>query len=160
MLSILVFGFVGMSNLRSNFFPEIDSKLIAIQVVYLGASPEEIEDGIVAKIEENLQGIANIDLVTSTCTENAGSILVEVRTANKTDQALQDVKNAVDKIASFPAGMEPPIIFKQEPENIAIIFAVTGSSDLHLLKSEARKIELDLKTSNDIYQIYLSGFPD
>ena len=160
MLSILVFGFVGMSSLRSNFFPEIDTKLIAIQVVYLGASPEEIEDGIVAKIEENLQGIANIDLVTSTCTENAGSIVVEVRTANKTDQALQDVKNAVDKIASFPAGMEPPIIFKQEPENIAIIFAVTGSPDLHLLKSEARKIELDLRTSDDISQIYLSGFPD
>jgi len=160
MLSILVFGFVGMSNLRSNFFPEIDTKLISVQVVYLGASPEEIEDGIVAKIEENLQGIANIDLVTSTCTENAGSIIVEVRTANKTDQALQDVKNAVDKISSFPAGMEPPIIFKQEPENIAIIFAITGSSDLHLLKSEARKIETDLRTSNDISQIYLSGFPD
>ncbi len=160
MLAILVFGFVGMSSLRSNFFPEIDTKTIAIQVVYLGASPEEIEAGIVAKIEENLQGIANIDLVTSTCTENAGSIVVEVRTANTTDQALQDVKNAVDKIASFPVGMEPPIIFKKERENVAITFAVTGSPDLHLLKSEARSIELDLRRSNDISQIELSGFPD
>ena len=160
MLAILVSGLVGMSNLRSNFFPEVDSKTVVIQVVYPGSSPEEIEDGIVAKIEENLQGVANIDLVYSTCTENAGNIVVEVKHANKTDQALQDVKNAVDKIASFPVGMEPPIIFKQDEESTAMILAVSGIDDLHLLKSEARKIETDLRSTNDISQIMLSGFPD
>tara|TARA_B110000908_G_C10263183_1_gene460976 strand:+ start:984 stop:4169 length:3186 start_codon:yes stop_codon:yes gene_type:complete len=160
MLAILIAGVVGMSSLRSNFFPEVETKIISIQVVYPGASPEEIEEGIVAKIEENLQGIANVELVTSTCTENAGSIVVEIKSANRTDQALQDVKNAVDKISSFPVGMEPPIIFKKEAVNIAIIFAVTGTPDLHLLKSEARKIELDLRASNKISQINLSGFPE
>ncbi|HHZ82069.1 MAG TPA: efflux RND transporter permease subunit, partial [Flavobacteriales bacterium] len=108
MLAIIISGLVGMSSLRSNFFPEVDSKIVVIQAVYPGASPEEIEEGIVAKIEENLQGVNNIVLVTSTCTENFGSIVVEVKNSNKTDQALQDVKNAVDRIASFPAGMEPP----------------------------------------------------
>ena len=160
MLAILVSGLVGMSNLRSNFFPEVDSKIVVIQVVYPGSSPEEIEDGIVAKIEENLQGVANVDVVYSTCTENAGNIVVEVKHANKTDQALQDVKNAVDKIASFPVGMEPPIIFKQDEESTAMILAVSGIDDLHLLKSEARKIETDLRSTNDISQIMLSGFPD
>ena len=160
MLAILVSGLVGLSSLRSNFFPEVDSKIVVIQVVYPGSSPEEIEKGIVAKIEENLQGVANIDLVTSTCIENAGTIIVEVKQSNKTDQALQDVKNAVDRIASFPVGMEPPIIFKQDPENVAIILAVSGVDDLHLLKKTARKIEVDLRSSKDISQILLSGFPD
>ncbi|MGY8888149.1 MAG: efflux RND transporter permease subunit, partial [Flavobacteriales bacterium] len=160
MFAILVSGFVGMSSLRSNFFPEVDSKIVVIQVVYPGSSPEEIEKGIVAKIEENLQGVANIDLVTSTCIENAGSIVVEVKQSNKTDQALQDVKNAVDRIASFPVGMEPPIIFKQDPENVAIILAVSGVEDLYLLKKTARKIEEDLRSSNNISQILLSGFPE
>ena len=159
MLAILVSGLVGLSSLRSNFFPEVDSKIVVIQVVYPGSSPEEIEKGIVAKIEENLQGVANIDLVTSTCIENAGSIIVEVKQSNKTDQALQDVKNAVDRIASFPVGMEPPIIFKQDPENVAIILAVSGVDDLYLLKKTARKIEVDLRSSQDISQILLSGFP-
>ena len=159
MLAILVSGLVGLSSLRSNFFPEVDSKIVVIQVVYPGSSPEEIEKGIVAKIEENLQGVANIDLVTSTCIENAGSIIVEVKQSNKTDQALQDVKNAVDRIASFPVGMEPPIIFKQDPENVAIILAVSGVDDLYLLKKTARKIEVDLRSSKDISQILLSGFP-
>jgi len=160
MLAIIISGLVGMSSLRSNFFPEVDSKIVVIQTVYPGASPEEIEEGIVAKIEENLQGVNNIVLVTSTCTENFGSIVVEVKNSNKTDQALQDVKNAVDRIASFPAGMEPPIIFKQESENIAIILAVTGVDDLHLLKTTARDIERGLRSYDGISQIYLSGFPD
>jgi multidrug efflux pump subunit AcrB len=47
MLAILIAGVVGMSSLRSNFFPEVETKIISIQVVYPGASPEEIEEGIV-----------------------------------------------------------------------------------------------------------------
>ena len=95
MIAIIVAGIVGMTNLRSTFFPEVESKIVSIQVVYPGASPEEIEEGVVAKIEENLQGVADIDIVTSTSTENAASIKVYVLRADKTDQVLQNVKNAV-----------------------------------------------------------------
>ena len=77
MIGLLVAGLVGMTNMKSNFFPVVKSKYINIQVVYPGASPEEIETGVVAKIEENLQGIADIDLVTSTSTENAASIKIK-----------------------------------------------------------------------------------
>ena len=112
MIAILIGGYIGLMNLRSNFFPEVASKTIQVQVVYPGASPEEIEEGIVAKIEENLQGIAGLDQVKSVCNENAGSITIEVLNARETDEILQDVKNAVDRIASFPVGMEPPIVYK------------------------------------------------
>ena len=54
MIAILISGLVGMTNMKSNFFPVVKSKFINIQVVYPGASPEEIETGVVAKIEENL----------------------------------------------------------------------------------------------------------
>ena len=74
MIAILVSGLVGMTSLRSNFFPEVPSKLVFVNVIYPGASPEEVEEGVVARIEENLQGIADIDQVTSTCTENAATI--------------------------------------------------------------------------------------
>ena len=53
MIAILAGGFIGLTNTRSNFFPETDSKTIQVQVVYPGASPEEVEEGIIAKIEEN-----------------------------------------------------------------------------------------------------------
>ncbi len=160
MIAILVAGYVGLTNMRSNFFPEVDSKTISVQVVYPGASPEEIEEGIVAKIEENLQGIAGLDQVKSVCNENAGSITIEVLDARETDEILQDVKNAVDRIASFPVGMEPPIVYKQDAVGVAFTFAVTGIDDLQVLKHEARQIEKELRAVDGISQIALSGFPE
>ncbi len=159
MIAILASGWVGLGSIKSNFFPVTESKTIQIQVIYPGASPAEIEEGIVAKIEENLQGIAGLDQVKSVCSENAGSISVTVVNENETDDILQDVKNAVDRIASFPAGMEPPIVFKQESIGVAITFAVTGVDDLRALKREARRIEQDLRALDGISQVELSGFP-
>ena len=164
MIAILIAGLVGLTNMKSNFFPVVKSKFITIQVVYPGAAPEEIETGVVAKIEENLQGLADIDIVTSTCTENAASVRVTVMDYNKTDELLQNVKNAVDKIPSFPVGMEPPIIFKQEFEegmdNTSLILALTGIEDLNELKRAARKIESDLRQLEGVSQVSLSGFPE
>ncbi|NCG31018.1 MAG: hypothetical protein GWP27_11215, partial [Bacteroidetes bacterium] len=57
---ILIFGFFGLNSLRRTFFPEIPSRLITVQAVYPGASPEEIEESIVLKIEDNLKGVTGI----------------------------------------------------------------------------------------------------
>ena len=156
MIAILASGFVGLTKLRSNFFPEVESKTIQVQVVYPGASPAEIEEGIIAKIEENLKGIAGLDQVKSICNENSGSITVETVSADVTDEVLQNVKNAVDRIASFPVGMEPPIVFKQDAIGVAFSFAVTGVDDLRVLKQEARRIELDLRSVEGISRVELS----
>lgn len=161
MIAILIAGTISMLNLKSNFFPETPSKEIQIQIVYPGASPEEVEEGVVAKIEDNLKGIAGLDQVKSVCTENSANITVTVLDEDQTDEILQDVQNAVDRIASFPVGMEPPIIFKRDQVNFAISFAVTGEGmALTDLKRTARNIETDLRAMEGISQVTLSGFPD
>ena len=60
MVFIFIMGAFGLSELKTTFFPEQPSKLINIQVVYPGASPEEMEEGVVLKIEDNLKGFAAI----------------------------------------------------------------------------------------------------
>ncbi|WP_306640553.1 efflux RND transporter permease subunit [Sanyastnella coralliicola] len=160
MIAILLAGVIGMFNLRSNFFPETPTKTISVQIVYPGASPEEIEEGVVAKIEDNLKGVAGLDQVKSVCTENSATITIDVLDEGKTDEKLQDVKNAVDRISSFPVGMEPPIIYKQESIGFAISFAVAGDLSLTDLKRTARGIESDLRAQDGISQVSLSGFPD
>ena len=160
MIAILAGGFIGLTNTRSNFFPETDSKTIQVQVVYPGASPEEVEEGIIAKIEENLKGIAGIDQVKSVCNENTGNITIAVISEDRTDEVLQNVKNAVDRIPSFPVGMEPPIVFKQDAVGVAISFAVVGVDDLKVLKQEARRIERELRNVEGISRVQLSGFPN
>ncbi|MGB0422685.1 MAG: efflux RND transporter permease subunit [Flavobacteriales bacterium] len=160
MLALLFSGWVGLTNMKSTFFPETPTKTLVIQVVYPGASPQEVEEGIVAKIEDNLKGIAGIDQVKSVCSENSGNITIDVLDEDETDEILQDVKNAVDRISSFPVGMEPPVIFKRDGVNFAISFAVSGDQELTVLKDQARIIEKQLRQSNIISQVALSGFPD
>ncbi len=160
MFSLLIMGVVGGLNMKSTFFPEQESRVISIQVVYPGASPEEVEEGIINKIEDNLKGLTGIERYTSVSKENSGTVTVEVFREYDTDVILQDVKNAVDRINSFPVGMEPPVIYKREQLGFAISFALSGNLNLQALKRVGREVEDDLRAIDGISKVGLSGFPE
>jgi multidrug efflux pump subunit AcrB len=160
-LAFIVFGVVGALKMRSSFFPLVDSKLIRISVVYPGASPFEMEEGVVLKIEDNLKGIVGVDRFTSTSSENSATISVETLPGYDIDLITQDVKNAVDKVPSFPTGMEPPVVQKVETIDRAVTFVVTGKDiPLKSLKSIAREVENDLRNTDGISQLVISGYPE
>ncbi|AZQ42720.1 efflux RND transporter permease subunit [Nonlabens ponticola] len=159
--AFIIFGIVGALSLKSSFFPLVDSKVILINVIYPGASPQEIEEGVVLKIEDNLEGIEGIDRVTSASRENSGTITVEIIKGYDIDFMLLEVKNAVDRVPSFPIGMEPLVVAKQEESRPTITFALSGSNvPLKTLKDISRDIENDLRGIEGISQITISGFPE
>ncbi|MFP4845359.1 efflux RND transporter permease subunit [Winogradskyella sp. PE311] len=160
-LTFVVFGFFGAKNLKSSFFPLIDSKNISINVTYPGASPQEVEEGIILKIEDNLKGLNGVERVTSTSRENSGNINVEIEKGKDIDFMLLEVKNAVDRVPTFPAGMEPLIVAKQEALRPTITFAISGSKiPLSTLKQIGRQVENDLRGIDGISQIQISGYPE
>lgn len=159
-LAFVVFGFFGAFNLKSSFFPLVDSKNINITVTYPGASPQEVEEGIVLKIEDNLKGLNGIERVTSTSRENSGNINVEIEKGKDIDFMLLEVKNAVDRVPTFPVGMEPLIVAKQEALRPTITFAISGNNiPLATLKQIGRQVENDLRGIDGISQIQISGYP-
>ena len=160
MIALFIMGILAGLNMKSTFFPEVESRLIFVQLVYPGASPEEIEEGVVNKIEENLKGVTGVERVESTSRENSGTITVEVFKGYNTDLVLQDVKNAVDQISSFPVGLEPPVIYKVETLGLAISVALNGDLDLKTLKRFGRQVEDDLLLLDGISKVELTGFPD
>ncbi|BAO76346.1 efflux RND transporter permease subunit [Winogradskyella sp. PG-2] len=160
-MTFVVFGFFGAKNLKSSFFPLIDSKNISINVTYPGASPQEVEEGIILKIEDNLKGLNGVERVTSTSRENSGNINVEIEKGKDIDFMLLEVKNAVDRVPTFPVGMEPLIVAKQEALRPTITFAISGSKiPLSTLKQIGRQVENDLRGIDGISQIQISGYPD
>lgn len=160
MAAIVLFGIMGLLNTKSAFFPLAETNFITVAITYPGASPEEIEEGIVLKIEDNLRGLVGIDRVTSVSRENGATVTVEGFTDYDVDVLLTDVKNAVDRVPSFPPEMEPPVVSKVEVLNRAISFTVSGAGiDLRTLKQMARNIETDLRAIDGISQVALSGFP-
>ncbi len=159
-LAFIIFGYFGITNMRSSFFPLVETNMITIQMFYPGASPQEMEEGVVMKIENNLKGLVGVDRFTSKSMENSAMITVETLTEFDIDMVLADVKNAVDKVPSFPTGMEPPVISKQEVMNEVVSFVVSGKNiPLKALKTVARDVESDLRGLEGISQVKLSGFP-
>lgn len=160
-IAVVIFGIIGAMSMKSSFFPLTDSRFINISVVYPGASPQEMEEGVVLKIEDNLKGIVGIDRVTSVSRENSATVTIETDIDFDIDVILADVKNAVDRVPSFPSGMEPPVIAKIENIAPTINFTVSGQNlPLTTLKQYARDVENDLRAKPGISQIDLTGFPD
>ncbi len=159
--AIIIFGILGMLKMKSSFFPLNESRIINITIAYPGASPLEIEEGIVLKIEDNLKGVVGIDRVTSVSNENSGRISVEIEKGRDIDLMVQEVKNAVDRVPSYPTGMEPLVVNKTQSTRETISFAVSGENiELKALKSIARQIENDLRGIDGISQVTITGFPN
>ena len=159
-LLLLGLGWIGLQSIRSTQVPETDPGIIKVSTRYPGASPVEVEQGIVLKIEDNLQGIEGIKRITSISQENLGLVTVEVISGVNADLVLAEVKNAIDGISSFPTGIEPPTASKAEFKSEAIIFALSGDLNLADLKSDALKMEDELLELEEISKIELTGFAE
>ena len=157
-------GILSLSLMPKSFFPELSPNKIYVNVSYPGASPEEIEEGITTRIEESLNGIEGIENITSTSSENISNVTVEIYEGFNIDEILQNVKNSVDAIYSFPQGAEKPNIQKQNSRgmggmgNIVGFYCLTGPNDLWQLKEKADKIEQDLLNDDEISQIQVIGY--
>ncbi len=156
----IVAGGVSFLGLKKSFFPEDSDRIVSVQVVYPGASPEEMEEGVTLKVEEAMRGIEGIEEIKSVSSENVASISVKWVEGYNEDRFLADVKNGVDRINSFPVDAEKPVVFKQPSLGRAVTVVLTGKTDLNTLKEKAELVEDEFLASGLISQVSLSGFPD
>ncbi|WP_294346382.1 efflux RND transporter permease subunit [Prosthecochloris sp.] len=159
-LSIFLFGFLAFNGMKTTFFPQVPSHTIFVVASFPGASPEEIEEGITLKIEDELKGVTGIERVTSVSAENTATITVELLQNYDANVLLQEVSNAVDQISSFPVGLEKIRIYKREMTDFVVAYSIHGDVELEVLKTYARRIERELRNNEGISKITLSGFPE
>ena len=144
MAFIIVSGLIGMFNIRGETFPEIELDMVSIQVPYLGAAPEEVEEGVNIRIEEAIQGIDGIEQIISTASEGSGTVMVEVALGAETRRVLDDIKTNVDAIETFPEQTEKPIITEVLARFRVVDIAVSGDTDEFTLKTIAERVRDDL----------------
>ncbi|MEM6316422.1 MAG: efflux RND transporter permease subunit [Bacteroidota bacterium] len=156
----VVVGLLSLMSLRSNFLPPEPINFIGVNVVYRGASPQEVEEEVVDKIEDNLEGLNGIDRVTSTSSESFANIRIELLEDADPNEVLQDVNNAIDQITTFPRGVETPVVVKEEVLNYTMTLGVVGDVSLSQLKDYAESIKDELTFSPNLSQVFISGFPD
>ncbi len=125
---LMVLGWQSFNNLPITRFPNIDVPLVAVSVSQAGAAPAELETQVTKEVEDAVAGIAGVKNVTSTVSDGNSQTLVEFRMEVPTDKAVQDVKDAIDKIrGDLPGDVEPPIVNRVDVEGQAIMtFAVSA----------------------------------
>ncbi len=157
MMTFIVGGLILGTNIKQEIFPEVEMDRIIISTSYPGASPEDIEEGILLKIEESISSVDGIKEVISTAYEGRGIVVAEIMQGKNSDIVLQDIKNAVDGITSFPENAEKPVISKMLNLKEVISVIVYGDMSEKALREKAEEIRNDLLSKPDITQVELGG---
>ncbi len=144
MILFLLAGYVIGSTIKVEVFPEASLDYITITCQYPGASPSEVEEGIIRQIEENVAGLAGIKHIGSTTREGYGVVTIEIMTGWDSKNLLDEVKAEVDRIVTFPQEAEKPVIQELIPRNRVINVAVFGDVPESTLKHLAEKIKDEL----------------
>ncbi|HUV12524.1 MAG TPA: efflux RND transporter permease subunit, partial [Acidobacteriota bacterium] len=110
MVILMAGGLIMLPAIKQEVFPEFSTDMITVSVLYLGAAPEEVEEGVCVRIEEQIQGINGIKKISSKASEGVGTVTIEVMESADMRTVLDEVKARVDAIETFPEQIESPVI--------------------------------------------------
>ena len=156
MFILIIGGAVGLLTVKQQEFPNMDVQVVSITVPYLGAAPEEVEQGVCIRIEEAIEGIEGIDKIRSTSSEGTCSVQAELNLDANEIVALNEIKSRVDAINSFPAETEKPIVSKMTMSRPVLEIALSGNADERILKEVGRDIRDDIVAIEGISQVTLT----
>lgn len=159
MVFIIVLGLIGYATAQRQMFPQMEINYVHVNTVFRGAAPQEIEEGILIKIEESLQDVEGIKRVRSVAWRGGGQVSVELEEGEDISRRLDQIKLNVDAIATFPVGMEPLTIYQVEFRQQAVELVLTGSDDAIELKEMGRDIERELLQLDNINFVSFDSMP-
>ncbi len=153
MLIFLAGGAISLGTMHKEEFPSIEPGIVQINVPYLGAAPEEVEEAVCIRIEEAIEGTDGMDRMYSTAREGMCSVTVELLQDASITTALNDIKGKVDAISTFPAETEKPIVSSMQFRGQTVSIAIYGRTDEATLKLLAEEIRDDIATLEGISQV-------
>ncbi len=160
MMGIVAAGLVSLTGLEREAWPVTPFYHIEVSMTYPGATPEEIEESIVVKIEDQVSGLDDVKAVKSVAAPGMASVRIQMASGTDMDRALDDVESAVNRIQSFPADAERPRFREMDNRFSMMRLIVYGDISERSLKELAHRIEDDLTTLPSVSQVEVSGVRD
>lgn len=160
MLIIVVAGLISAFNIQRAMFPAIDLEFIRIVMSYPGAAPEEVEQGLVLRIEEAINDVDGIKRVEAEAYESMARFWIEPQTGTDIQKLLNDIQNRVDAVEHFPEEAEKPIVSQPELLFPALTLQIAGDIDERSMKSLAEEIRRELLSLPEISAADVVGARD
>ncbi len=159
MLACLVGGFLALRNIKQEVFPSIEIDTVLVRVAYPGASPEEVERGILQAVEEAVRGLEGVDEVISVAREGGGTVTIEMLLGANLQRLAQDVQAEVDRITTFPEDIEEPQVGVVSRKRQVLTLVLYGNTEKLVLHELAEQVREQLIQDADISQVELDGLP-
>ncbi len=157
MVFIVVWGLLAVTGMPIEVFPSLETQSVTVTVPYLGAAPEEVEQGVCLRVEEAVQDLEGVDTVRSTAAEGVATVVIELESDADTREVLDQVKSRIDAITTFPEETEKPIIQEALIRRRVITVAVYGDVEERALKAVAEQVRDGLSELPDITQVELDA---
>ncbi|WP_340122066.1 efflux RND transporter permease subunit [Methylobacter svalbardensis] len=157
MAACILGGLLFMFSIKQEVFPEFETETVTVSVIYPGASPEEVENGILLVIEDAISGIDGIDEVNANAKEGVGLVIIEAQSDADIQQLVQDVQQEIDRITTFPADAEEPDVkmLSRKRRNMSLV--LYGNAKEQVLHELAEQFRDQLLQDPNITQIELEG---
>ena len=132
MLAIVVFGLFGLANLKTDEFPEVTPPVVAVSIVYPGASPQGVERELIDPVEEAIAGISGVDEIRSISQDGFGQIIVMFDFEKPLQEATQEIRDQISTIrGDLPVEMEEPILSRFDPQDQPILSLTLSAPELN-----------------------------
>lgn len=142
---ILLVGIASAFTIKKQMFPEIILEQVNIRVPYLGAAPQEVETGVIDKIEESLRSVNGIKRIRSTAVQGMGTVRAEIASGYNVQEVMEEIKMQVSAISSLPTQTERPVIYRVKWQSNVLWLSLHGEADERTLKELAKDIRDDIK---------------
>ncbi|MCC6583741.1 MAG: efflux RND transporter permease subunit, partial [Chitinophagales bacterium] len=143
-ITLIIFGFLGYTQLSYNLLPKFEAPIISIQTIYKGASSEEVQNNVTKKIEDAVSSIEGVDIISSSSQENVSVVTVQLKQKTNASAAQTDAQRKINNIKNdLPDGVDEPIISKFSSSDIPVLkmsaFANIGETELYDLVDQTIK---------------------
>ncbi len=160
MIILLGGGIWTMFNIQKEVFPQYQLDIVEVSVVYPGAAPAEVEQGILRPVEEAIRGVEGIKEVVSEAEEGSGTVTIELVAGTDRMKTFQEIDQAVNRIRTFPDDIEEPEVQLQSNQQEVMTVGIYGEADIWTLRQVAENLRDRLLSSGQITQVQLGNVPD
>ena len=157
MIVIIVVGIGSGAVIQRAMFPQIEVPIISIAIAYPGAAPEEVELGVVLKVEEALKDLEGIERIEAQASESMANIWIEPADGFELSTLMDTIKNRIDGIAHFPEQAEKPIINRWAMREQALMLQIWGDLDERGMKTLAEEVKRELMAYSEISMVEIQG---
>jgi len=158
MVLILALGAMAISQrIPLEIFPSFEADMVRINVPFRGATPADVESGVVVRLEDTLRNLEGVKRLTAVAMEGVATVIVEIERGYNAREMLGDIKSRVDGISTFPAGIERPVVNLVQQRKEVIDVVIAGELPERELRQLGERVRDELRALPAISQVELIG---